>query len=80
MGIGVGTVLTAIGAILRFAFTDTVSGIDMRVVGVILMVAGALRLLIDLNVFTPRRRRLSRADAPLVTDRVAAPEVVDRDV
>ena len=44
MGIGASVFLLAIGAILAFAVNTTVSGIDINVIGVILMVAGALGL------------------------------------
>ncbi|MGH2959213.1 MAG: DUF6458 family protein, partial [Solirubrobacterales bacterium] len=40
MTIGGSIFLIAVGAILKFAVTATVAGIDIQVVGVILMVAG----------------------------------------
>jgi uncharacterized protein DUF6458 len=42
--------LIAVGAILRFAVTATVSGIDLQVVGLILMIVGILGLVIFLAV------------------------------
>jgi hypothetical protein len=57
MGIGFSIFLLAAGAILTFAVHATVAGIDIRVVGVILMAAGALGLVLTMVVFTPRRRR-----------------------
>lgn len=45
MGIGVSVFLLAVGAILAFAVTGSVEGINLDVVGIILMVAGALGLL-----------------------------------
>jgi hypothetical protein len=48
MGIGVSLVLIAVGAILTWAVTATVSGIDLNTVGVILMVVGAAGGLISL--------------------------------
>ena len=54
MGIGVSVFLFAVGAILTFAVSATVSGIDIATVGVILMVAGALGLLMTLAVFGRR--------------------------
>ena len=47
MGITGSLILIAIGAILTFAVTATVSGIDLQVVGWILMIVGALGLLIS---------------------------------
>jgi hypothetical protein len=57
MGIGFSIFLLAIGAILTFAVHATVAGIDIRVVGVILMAAGVLGLVLTMVIFTPRRNR-----------------------
>jgi len=57
MGIGFSILLLAAGAILTFAVHATVAGIDIRVVGIILMAAGALGLVLTMVVFTPRRNR-----------------------
>lgn len=48
MGIGVSLVLIAVGAILTWAVSAHVSGIDINTVGVILMVVGALGVLLSL--------------------------------
>jgi len=56
MGIGASVFLIAVGAILTFALDLTVSGINLDVVGVILMVAGAIGVVVDLAIFAPRRR------------------------
>ena len=50
MGLGVGIILLAIGAILTFAVTinTTASGVDLHTVGVILMAIGALGVLLSL--------------------------------
>ena len=45
MGVGVSIFLIAVGAILTWAVTIETRGIDLDVVGVILMVVGALGLL-----------------------------------
>jgi Domain of unknown function (DUF6458) len=66
MGIGAGIVLAAIGAILFFAVDADVNGLDLRVVGVILMIAGALGVLLELVVFAPRRRSTTVIDEPRV--------------
>jgi len=58
MTMGVSIFLLAVGAILRFAVADTFDGIDLGVVGVILMAAGALGLVIGLiQVSTARHGR-----------------------
>jgi hypothetical protein len=59
MGIGTSIFLIAVGAVLKFAVTDSVSGVDLATVGVILMIAGAIGLLISLfwlSSWTDRRR------------------------
>lgn len=48
MGISVSLVLIAVGAILTWAVTATVSGIDLNVVGVILMIVGAAGLVLSM--------------------------------
>jgi uncharacterized protein DUF6458 len=58
MGLPAGIVLTAIGAVLAFAVHATVSGIDIRAVGWILMIVGVAGILLDLVMFAPRRRRV----------------------
>lgn len=55
MGIGAGIFLIALGAILTFALNWTVAGLDMDVVGWILMAAGVLGLILFF-VFWNRRR------------------------
>ena len=51
MGIGVSIFLLAIGAILTFAVNASISGLDINVVGIILMIAGAIGLLLTMLVF-----------------------------
>ena len=55
MGIGVSVFLLAVGAILAFAVTDAIQGVDLTAVGYILMVAGAVGLLMTTLVFGRRR-------------------------
>ena len=64
MGIGVSIFLIALGAILTFATDVSVSGLDLDVVGVVLMLAGALGLVMTLVIWGPRRRvaRVERVD------------------
>ena len=58
MGIGFSIFLLAVGAILKFAVHATVAGVDIRVVGVILMVAGVIGLILTMVVLAPRRKRM----------------------
>jgi hypothetical protein len=55
MGIGTGVFLLAAGAILAFAVDYDVSGLELSVVGWILMGAGALAIILFLTVWAPRR-------------------------
>lgn len=48
MGIGVSLVLIAVGAILTWAVTADVSGVDINTVGVILLVVGLAGALLSL--------------------------------
>jgi hypothetical protein len=48
MGIAVSLLLVAAGAILKFAVTATMSGVNLNTVGVVLMVVGAVGLLLSL--------------------------------
>ncbi len=56
MTIGSSIFLIAVGAILRYAVTASVSGIDLQVVGLILMIAGVIGLVIGLFMMTAGRR------------------------
>jgi hypothetical protein len=56
MGIGTSIFLLAVGAILAFAVTDSISGVDLTVVGYILMGAGVLGLIVSM-MFLDRSRR-----------------------
>ncbi len=64
MGIGTSIFLLAVGAILAFAVTDAISGVDLTVVGYILMGAGALGLVISMIVANraPRERVVRERD------------------
>lgn len=42
MTYGAAIVLAALGAILRYAVSDTIDGVDLRMIGLILMIAGAV--------------------------------------
>jgi hypothetical protein len=59
MTYGTSLLLIAIGAILRYAVTATVSGIDLQVVGLVLMIVGIVGLVLSLwfGVWAGRRIR-----------------------
>jgi hypothetical protein len=56
MRIGASLFLIAVGAILKFAVTKGINGVDVGAVGVILMIVGAIGLLITIALMTTRRR------------------------
>jgi len=61
MTIGAAIFITAIGAILRFAITGDISGVDIHTVGTILIVAGIVGLLIGIALeFSARGRTVDR--------------------
>jgi hypothetical protein len=72
MGIGTSIFLIAVGAILRFAVTADISGLELSTVGVILMVVGVLGLLLSILAMTMWADR-GRADRTVVRDRYADP-------
>jgi len=71
MTIGTSIVLIAAGAILKYAVTAHVSGIDLQTVGTILMIVGILGLILSL-IYTfawssgarRRRREVEYYDGP----------------
>ena len=56
MGIGVSIFLIAVGAILAFAVNFEVSGVDIAVVGYILMIVGLIGLIMTAFIWGPRNR------------------------
>ena len=56
MTIGSSIFLIAVGAILRYAVTDSISGVDLTTIGLILMIAGIVGLVIGLFMMTTARR------------------------
>jgi uncharacterized protein DUF6458 len=55
MTIGTSLFLIAVGAILKFAVTADVEGVDLDTVGVILMIVGGVGLTIGLFLLTRTR-------------------------
>jgi hypothetical protein len=62
MGIGLGILLLAVGAVLAFAVHVTVAGVSLVTIGWILMVVGVVGLVLDVALFAPRRRRVTTAE------------------
>ena len=78
-GFSSGLVAVAVGAVLYFAVTATVSGIDINVVGVILMAVGAIGGLSAVIWGMSTQRRVVRTQAvPVQTTRVVQePTIVE---
>ncbi|HEV2786530.1 MAG TPA: DUF6458 family protein [Solirubrobacteraceae bacterium] len=70
MAIGTSIFLIAVGAVLKFAVTATVSGISLATVGTILIVLGVIGLLISLVFVLQAGRR----DAVVTRERVVEPD------
>jgi uncharacterized membrane protein HdeD (DUF308 family) len=69
MGIGTSLFLIAAGAILKFAVEDSISGVDLTTVGLILMIVGVLGLVISLVLLLAPRR----SETVVTRDRYADP-------
>ena len=68
MGIGVSVFLLAVGAVLTFAVQGDLNGLDLDVVGVILMLAGAVGLALFFLVFGRRDRVVPVDRAAVVSE------------
>ena len=69
MGIGTSILLIAVGAILKFAVTASVAGLELDTVGVILMVVGIVGLALTLLLADRRRDAVVVEREPLVRER-----------
>jgi uncharacterized protein DUF6458 len=70
MSIGASLFMIAVGAILRYAVSDSIEGVDLPVIGLILMVVGVIGLLLSLFMYANATRR---------TDLVERDRYVERD-
>ncbi len=77
MGIGASVFLLAVGAILAFAVDYNVNGLDINVVGFILMAAGLVGLFMTTMIFGRRDRvaTTTTAAAPVTTERTTTRDV-----
>lgn len=75
MGVSVSLVLIAVGAVLTWAVTASVSSVDLDVVGVILMAVGAVGLLLSLAFWSSWGGFGPGRDAAVVRERT-----IERDV
>ena len=72
MGIGTSLFLIAVGAILRWAVSDAISGVNLATVGLILLIVGIAGLIISLFVTFVWADR-SRGDSVVTRDRYVDP-------
>jgi len=66
MGIGGSIFLLALGAILAFAVNAEFSGIDINVVGYVLMLAGLIGLAVTIWFWNSRRRTVVQESRPVM--------------
>jgi uncharacterized protein DUF6458 len=73
MGLGIGIILAAVGAVLAFAVSATVSGVNIHAVGWILLIVGIAGILLSMifwsswagpGYFTQARRRTYIDEGP----------------
>ncbi len=69
MGLGASLILIAIGAILRWGVTTSVSGFNIHVVGLILIVIGLVGLVLSLIFWASMGSWLPRRRTEVVHDR-----------
>jgi hypothetical protein len=73
MGLGVGILLAAVGAVLAFAVSATVSGVNIHAIGWILLIVGIVGILLSMvfwsswagpGYFTRRRTYVDEGPPP----------------
>jgi hypothetical protein len=69
MTIGGSIALIIIGAILRFAVTVKTTYVDLKAIGVILMIAGVIGLIASVAVVVSRRRARARGTTQVYEQR-----------
>ena len=61
MSIGAAILVAAVGAILRYAVSDSIDGVNLETIGLILMIAGAVGFLLTMILeFGGRSHRTER--------------------
>lgn len=58
MTIGAAIFIAAVGAILRYAVSDQISGVDLQTIGTILIVAGVIGLIAGIAMEMAARRTI----------------------
>lgn len=80
MRLGTSIFLLAVGAILTFAVTYSVAGVDLQTVGVILMVIGVLGIVLEFAMFRPRAQRMTSVTTADPVSGTTRRETTRRDV
>lgn len=78
MSAGFGIFLIAVGAILSFAIQDRIAGIDLKMIGYILMGAGLVTLLLSLFL-SQRKQTTVTARRDVVTPEGGRQTVVEQE-
>lgn len=73
MTVGVSIFLAAVGAILRYAVADQVDNVDLQMIGLILMIAGAVGLVLGLIQMATQRRVVTEQPRRVATETREAP-------
>jgi hypothetical protein len=69
MSIGASLFLIAVGAILRYAVSDSIEGVDLQTTGLILMIVGVVGLAISLFMYFNASRRGTAVERDRYGDR-----------
>ena len=69
MSIGASLFLIAVGAILRYAVSDSIEGIDLQTTGLILMIVGVVGLVISLFMYFNASRHGTAVERDRYVDR-----------
>ena len=69
MSIGAALFLIAVGAILRYAVSDSIEDVDLSTIGLILMIVGAVGLAISLFMYFNATRRGTVVERDRYVDR-----------
>ena len=77
MGIGISVLLSAVGLILALAVNKNFSGVDIQVVGWILVAAGVVGLILEIALFAPRRRYPAAGRTEVRERSVVNPPIVE---
>ena len=69
MSIGAALFMIAGGAILRYAVSDSIEGVDLQTIGLILMIVGVVGLVISLAMYASASRRGTVVERDRYVDR-----------